>query len=398
MKLIDVVRLSAGNLKRNRQRSILTISGVAIGISTIIFLVSLGFGLQMLSIQKLTQLEALTTVTVTPGNAASAKLTPENVDKFKQIKGVDQVSSTHSVPSYISLDGKTTDSTAYILDTKTQAVENIRVKEGKTFSENAKDEAILSKSILNVFDVKDEKSVIGKKIDANYIFSEEEINKEKLDPKATKGSFTIIGIADDERGNLYIPSSSMSGVSFKYFYQSKVKVKDRADVGTVRQEIDTLGFNTTSVEDKVSEIETIFLIVKITLGAFGLIALLVASIGIFNTMTIALLERTHEIGVMKAIGGTDKDIKRTFIFEVSIIGLLGGFIGVISGVLFGWVVNWVINRLAIAVGGEPNTLFYTPLIYMVLAVVGSFLISTAAGIYPAKRASKLNPIEALRYE
>lgn len=398
MKAFDVIRLSAGNLKRNRQRSILTISGVAIGISTIIFLVSLGFGLQMLSIQKLTQLEALTTVTVTPGNASSAKLTPQNVEKFKSIKGVDQVSSTYSVPSYLTLDGKTTDSTAYILDTELKDMEGIRIKEGKTFSDNAKEEAVISKSILNVFDIKDPKSVLGKKIDINYIFSEEDINKEGFKAEYAKGSLTIIGIADDEKGNLYVPAASVSNVSFKYFYQSKVKVKDRADISVVRKEIDSFGFNTASVEDKVSEIETIFLIVKITLGAFGMVALLVASIGIFNTMTIALLERTHEIGVMKAIGGTDKDIKRTFIFEVSIIGLLGGIIGVISGVLSGFIVNWIINRLAIAVGGEPNTLFYTPTIYMVFAVVGSFLISTAAGIYPAKRASKLNPIEALRYE
>lgn len=398
MKLIDVTRLAAGNLKRNRQRSVLTISGVAIGISTIIFLVSLGFGLQMLSIQKLTQLEALTTVTVTPGNAASAKLTSQNVEKFKSIKGVDQVSSTYSVPSYLTLDGKTTDSTSYILDPAFKDMESIRIKEGKSFSENAKDEAVISKSILNVFDVKDAKSVLGKKIDINYIFSEEDIEKEGFKAEFAKGSLTVIGISDDEKGNIYVPVSNVSNVNFKYFYQSKVKVKDRTDIAVVRKEIDSFGFNTSSVEDKVSEIETIFLIVKITLGAFGMIALLVASIGIFNTMTIALLERTHEIGVMKAIGGTDKDIKRTFIFEVAIIGLLGGVIGVLSGVLSGFIVNWIVNRLAIAVGGEPNTLFYTPTIYMVLAVVGSFLISTAAGIYPAKRASKLNPIEALRYE
>ena len=400
MKLIDVTRLSLGNLRRNRQRSVLTIAGVAIGISTIIFLVSLGFGLQQLSISKLTSLEALTTITVTPGNSDAAKLTDENIEKFKNIEGVDKASASYSVPSYITFsgNGKTTDATAYSFEANLLEVEAIRIKEGKPFSENATDEAIISKSVLNVWDVDSEKDVIGKELEANFIISDEDVSSGKVDLNSLKQKYKIVAVADDERGYLYIPSENLKTFQLKYYYQAKVKVIDRNNIESVRTEIDSLGFTTQSVKDKVAEIETIFLIVKITLGAFGLIALLVASIGIFNTMTIALLERTHEIGVMKAIGGEDKDIKRTFIFEVAIIGLLGGIIGVFSGILMGFLVNWLINRLAIAVGGEANSLFYTPGYFMVGAIVGSFVISTIAGIYPAKRASKLNPIEALRYE
>ncbi len=400
MKLIDVTRLSLGNLRRNRQRSILTIAGVAIGIATIIFLVSLGFGLQQLSISKLTSLEALTTITVTPGNSDTAKLTDENIEKFKNIDGTDKVSASYSVPSYITFsgNGKTTDATSYSFEASLLEVEGIRIKEGKPFSKNATNEAIISKSILNVWDVDSEKDVIGKDLEANFIISNEDVSSEKVDLSALRQKYKIVAVADDERGYLYIPSETLKTVQLKYYYQAKVKVTDRNNIESVRTEIDSLGFTTQSVKDKVTEIETIFLIVKITLGAFGLIALLVASIGIFNTMTIALLERTHEIGVMKAIGGEDKDIKRTFIFEVAIIGLLGGIIGVLSGILMGYLVNWLINRLAEAVGGEANALFYTPGYFMIGAIVGSFVISTIAGIYPAKRASKLNPIEALRYE
>lgn len=400
MKLIDVNRLAMGNLGRNRQRTILTVSGVAIGISTIIFLVSLGFGLQKLSISKLTSLEALTTITVTPGNSNQSKLTDENIGKFSSMEKVDTVSATYSIPGYITYsgNGKTTDSTVLALNPKDYETEGIKIKEGKAFSDNSSQEAIVSKSILNIWDVKESGSVLGKKVEANLIFSEEEVDLKSLDAQASRKSLVIVGISDDEKNNLYISKEALSGVNLKYYYQAKVRVKDKGDIAVVRSDIDALGFTTQSVQDQVAEIETIFLIVKITLGAFGLIALLVASIGIFNTMTIALLERTHEIGVMKAIGGTDKDIKRTFIFEVAIIGLLGGIIGVLSGILTGALVNWIVNRLAIAVGGEANQLFYTPIDFMIWAVLGSFFISTIAGIYPAKRAAKLNPIEALRYE
>jgi putative ABC transport system permease protein len=400
MKMIDVNRLAMGNLGRNRQRTVLTVSGVAIGISTIIFLVSLGFGLQKLSISKLTSLEALTTITVTPGNSNQSKLTDENIGKFNDMEKVDTVSATYSIPGYITYsgNGKTTDSTVLALNPEDYETEGIKIKEGKAFSDNSSQEAIVSKSILNIWDVKESGSVLGKKVEANLIFSEEEVDLKKLDASASRKSLTIIGISDDEKNNLYISKEALSGVNLKYYYQAKVRVKDKGDIAAVRSDIDALGFTTQSVQDQVAEIETIFLIVKITLGAFGLIALLVASIGIFNTMTIALLERTHEIGVMKAIGGTDKDIKRTFIFEVAIIGLLGGIIGVLSGILTGALVNWIVNRLAIAVGGEANQLFYTPIDFMIWAVLGSFFISTIAGIYPAKRAAKLNPIEALRYE
>lgn len=398
MRFSDILSLSAGNLQRNRMRSILTISGVTIGIGAIIFLVSLGFGLQMLSIKKITSLEALTTITVSPGNNPQAKLSKENVEKFKKIKGVEAVSAIYSVPSQISFEGKTTDSITYGLEPEYLEIEGIKVKEGKPFYESKSREVIISKSILKVFDIKDYKTILGKDLVVNFIILDEEGNIKKVDETFSRQTFKIVGLVDDEKNNIYVPISNIIPLEIKYYSRAKVKVKERSDLGSVRSEIDALGFTTTSVKDTITQIDRIFLIVKIILGTFGMIALLVASIGIFNTMTIALLERTHEIGIMKAIGATDKDIKRIFLSEVAIIGLAGGILGVLTGVLLGKAVNWLVNSLAQAVGGEPNTIFYTPPEFMLVAILFSFIVSTLAGFYPAKRASKLNPIEALRYE
>lgn len=398
MKFSDVLRLSAGNLKRNKMRSILTITGVTIGIAAIVFLVSLGFGLQQLSIKKITSLEALTTITVSPGNNPQAKLDEENVEKFKKIKGVSNVSATYSVPSQVSFEGKTTDSITYGLNPEFIDIEGLKIKEGKAFSGNEAKETVISQSVLKVFDIKDYKTVLGKDLEISFIVLDEEGNIKKISESLSKQSFKIVGLTDDEKNNIYVPISYIKPLGIKYYNRAKVKVEERSDLGPVRGEIDALGFTTVSVKDTITQIDRIFLIVKIILGAFGMIALLVASIGIFNTMTIALLERTHEIGIMKAIGATDKDIKRTFISEVAIIGLLGGILGVISGIAGGKLVNLLINSLAQAVGGEPNTIFYTPIEFIFLSIFFSFLVSTLAGLYPAKRASKLNPIEALRYE
>lgn len=398
MKFNDVLRLSVGNLKRNRMRSVLTITGVTIGIAAIVFLVSLGYGLQLLSIQKITSLEALTTVTVSPGNNPQAKITEENVEKFKKIKGVSDVSTTYSVPSQVSFSGKTTDSISYGLNPDYVDIEGLKVKDGKSFSGKEVKETIVSKSIFKVFDVKDLKDVLGKDLTVNFIVLDDEGNIKKIDESVSRQTFKIVGLVDDEKNNIYVPIGFLKPLELKYYNKAKVKVLERTDLGPVRSEIDALGFTTISVKDTITQIDRIFLIVKIILGAFGMIALLVASIGIFNTMTIALLERTHEIGIMKAIGATDKDIKRTFVTEVALIGLTGGILGVLSGILGGFAINWLVNSLATAVGGEPNTIFYTPVSFMFIAVISSFLISTLAGLYPAKRAAKLNPIEALRYE
>jgi len=400
MKVSDILRLSAGNLKRNKMRSILTITGVTIGIAAIVFLVSLGYGLQMLSIKKITSLEALTTVNVSPGNNPQAKLTEENISKFEKINGVESVSTTYQISAQASFGGKTTDSTAYGLKPSLIDIEGIKIKDGKAFSGDDTKEVVISQSILKVLDVKKEdyKSVLGKDLNINFFVQDDEGNIKKLDPSVSRQNFKIVGLVDEEKNNLYLSINHLKPFEIKYFNKAKVKVVDKSKVASVRPEIDALGFTTFSVSDKVSDIDKVFLIVKIILGAFGMIALLVASIGIFNTMTIALLERTHEIGIMKAIGATDKDISRTFISEVALIGLSGGILGVITGIVGGQLINWLINALAQAVGGEPNSLFYTPAEFILIAILFSFIVSTLAGLYPARRAAKLNPIEALRYE
>ena len=135
------------------------------------------------------------------------------------------------------------------------------------------------------------------------------------------------------------------------------------------------------------------------LGIFGSLALVVASLGIVNTLVMAILERRREIGIMKALGASDGDVKKIFFVEACSMGVLGGALGVGMGWLIGRVINFGTNLyLQRQLEAKPQEFWYVPL-WLVLGAVGfSVLVSLFAGLYPASRAAKLDPVQALRHE
>ena len=137
---------------------------------------------------------------------------------------------------------------------------------------------------------------------------------------------------------------------------------------------------------------------QIILGIFGVVGLIVAAVGLVNTMSVTLLERTSEIGVMRTLGASAKDIKRLFLAESTITGFLGGFSGIIIGLILSQIFNWIINILARTLGGQSLSLFHYPFWFLLFIIILSTLVGFLAGFWPAKRASKLNPLEALRYK
>ena len=131
---------------------------------------------------------------------------------------------------------------------------------------------------------------------------------------------------------------------------------------------------------------------------FGCIALIVSAIGMFNTMTITLLERTEEIGIMKSIGASNSMISWMFIMEATIMGFLGGLVGVIIGWLEGEILNLLINLVAAHFGGESVSLFYSPWWFVAAVIAFSAFVGLLTGLVPARRAAKIDPLEALRYK
>ncbi len=176
------------------------------------------------------------------------------------------------------------------------------------------------------------------------------------------------------------------------------KVQDMDDMPQVKEEIEDMGLSVFTFSDKLDEMKRGFLIMDAILGAVGTIALFVAALGIINTMVMSILERTREIGIMKSIGGSEKEIRMIFFIEAASIGLLGA----IFGILLGWVVtriaNVVVNTQMLQQGQAPVNLFYFPWWLILGAVVFSILVSLAAGLYPAVRAARIDPVKALRHD
>jgi ABC-type lipoprotein release transport system permease subunit len=183
------------------------------------------------------------------------------------------------------------------------------------------------------------------------------------------------------------------------YYSAVIRVHDPVVLTDVRKRLTEMGFGSFSIVDQLDQIRTVFLIIDSVLGLLGGISLLVASFGIANTMIMSILERTREIGIMKAIGAEDREIKLIFFFEAAVIGLTGGIIGSLAA----WGIDGVANRLAYRFILKPQNasfvdFFSLPPYLWMGAILFALVVSIVAALYPAARAARIDPVRALRHD
>jgi putative ABC transport system permease protein len=188
------------------------------------------------------------------------------------------------------------------------------------------------------------------------------------------------------------------GARSRAYTSVTVKVTHAQFTQDVEDQIKAMGFTVFSLNDALQGAKRAFIVLDIILLLIGSIALTVSSLGIVNTMVMSILERTREIGIMKAIGGSDGDIRSIFLVEASAIGILGGVAGIILGWLVGRAINLGANLYIQSQGGTPANLFSLPWWLVGGALVFSIVVSVVAGSFPAARAAKLDPIQALRHD
>ena len=225
-----------------------------------------------------------------------------------------------------------------------------------------------------------------------------------LDPESMRGPM---------RGRLFIPLKlaeslhvmqmadvrEISHSGNQPVYSSiSVRVKDPSQVKGVEDRIKNMGFSTFSILDASRSLQQVFKVLFAFLGIFGSLALTVASIGIVNTLVMAILERRREIGIMKAIGASDADVKKLFFAEAGAMGILGGIVGVVFGWAIGQIINFGTNIYLKRQSIPPEHFWAVPWWLAVFAVVFAFIVSLVSGLYPASRAARLDPVQALRYE
>ncbi len=259
-------------------------------------------------------------------------------------------------------------------------------------------EAVVSTAVLHLLNIP-ESSATKEGFDISFIIIKSLMPSIQGRILTEEVPYKIIGVIDDDENQfIYIPIEDMTGLGVENFSQTKLILKDQKYMPEVRKLVESMGYKTSSTVDTIAQIESFFGGLRSVLGIIGFIALGVASLGMFNTLTVSLLERTREIGGMKTMGMVSGEIQELFLAEAMIMGFGGGIGGLLLGVIVGQATSYLVSIIAIAQGVGYLNLTFVPS-SLVLFIVGcSFVVGVITGLYPSHRAKKISALNALRYE
>jgi putative ABC transport system permease protein len=452
MKLADHLNLAFSNLGKRKLRTFLTAFGVTIGIGALVSMVSFGTGMQKNVSESFQSLELFNSITVLPegflrgggrdpderpaveppSKKTSAVLDDAAAAKIAALNGVEAVFPEIRIPALIRFNDKEELRLVQVIPARVAASKLVKFSAGKPYASDGDNSLIVSSSLLRQFGLRDPETAVGKTMIVSSIaFDFSLLNPaglmaalggEKLPFTTEDYELTIAGVAEDMAfggpsplgSDVFIPpgtSAKMKRLPFTSvwdLFRAKegrlgysalnVRLSSPRHIEPVKNKVKEMGFGTFAFSDQFNEIRRGFLVMDMILAAVGMIAIVVASLGIINTMIMSILERYSEIGIMKAVGASDRDIRRIFFFESSGIGLLGG----VFGFVLGWVVSGIINRVVnyfLARQGVPFINYFTfPWWLVAGAILFSVVVSLAAGIYPAMRAARVDPVRALRHD
>ena len=379
------------NLRFKKLRNGLTIVGIVIGVTSVYLLFSFGFGLQKLVENQITNGVSINTVDVT---ARGSKLLSINQETVNSFKGLDNVESAYGVfihAGKLTINNATADVVSYGINDAYQSVTNIRVAAGSPNIYNEENKIAISSSILSALGIDNPGQIIGSKVNLKVLGPE----GKSLDQSFTVGS--VISSGNNEE--VFISQNVFKSSGFTNFAQAKVTVNDSANVPDVRRAIESLGYDTASPLDTISQVNQFFAIFRVVLASFGGIGMVIAILGMINSLTVSLLERTKEVALMFAIGSRPRDIMNLFIIEALILSSIGAIIGILSAMLLGNLGDSLLNNLANSRGATGGFSVFTNPWWLTIAIL-AFMLSVGflVAFLPARRASRINPIEALRNE
>lgn len=400
-----LIKLAAKNLALHKLRSLLTITAMVIGISAILFLVAFAFGVEKLVTSEVTGGDAYELVDVGTGNSQIIKLNQESIQRLGAVASVKTVEYVSNAAASINnLQDKPIDTGFFLSSTKYLDWLGYKLKAGRYFerkpdSEKSEtEEVVVNESFLKIIGAQKPQDAIGKEIQMTLIIPKE-LRSENSTKNIENQKFTIVGVIKGPVSeSAFVDNSLAQKYEISNFSQAKVRITPRDKVESSRKQIENLGFKTQFIGETVAQVEQVFSFFKIILGSFGLIALIVASLGMFNTLTISLLERTKEVALLKIIGMNKKDIVRIFLTEAITMGILGGILGICIGFVLAKIANVILNTFATRAGGDPVAIFYFPLWFVISMMLFALGVSLFTGLYPAKRAAKIKALDVLRYE
>jgi putative ABC transport system permease protein len=453
LKTRDLSELAIRNLREAVLRNSLTTLGVAVGVASLVAMLSLGIGLQRLASQRLTRSGLFDAVFVTsqrnfrgpgrPPSESTPKQNPRILDQdvrqqFSKLANVTEVYPQIRFVTDVHYAGKSESTMVLGLPDSSRTGGAFDGMTGAFFSSPTAEEAILQIEFAKVL-ADQPASLVGKDLILRYAertaLPKNASDEDLLDSMmgtGTPGGISIVpreeklrivgviesdpsaGIGGFGGARVYLPLKTaeqlhvaqpddlqafVSGNSAKPTYMAlTVRVRSPKDVPQVEAAIKQLGFATFSLLDATKGLRLVFTVFDLFLGLFGSLALTVASLGIINTLVMAILERRREIGILKALGATDRDVRSLFFAEAGAMGLFGGFFGVALGWLIGRALTWGTTIYLHQQNLPGVKISYVPW-WLALGAIGfAIIVSLVAGLYPAARAARLNPVEALRYE
>lgn len=399
MKFSFIIKLAYRDIKGYKLRSILTIGGVAIGISFIVFLLSLSFGLERLITSQITDIEALQVLDISSGKSKIVKIDDTAIEKLKSLGTLEIPVPSASMSGKVEYETSMMDAVIYGKDLGYLPFEGTRKISGGIYTSDDAKEAIVNLTTLQQLGIKEQNQAIGKEIKVTFILPNELTGTSEARSIQKTDEYKIVGVIENDGSPyVYVPLKTIKTLGLVNYNNLKVKVKDKDKIDIAKKQIENMGYKVTAIRDTVNEISQFFVIFKFILVGFGLIAMVVASLGMFNTLTISLLEKTREIGLLKVLGSTNKDIHRIFLTQAFSLGFIGGTFGILTGYLSGQIINLFIINLAYKTDNKPVTIFYIPLGLIFLVFVFSLLVSFITGLYPSRRATRISALNALRYE
>lgn len=396
MRINDTIKLSTRMFRTRPVRTWLTILGIGVGFSAVVILVGLGYGLQGILLEKIVFGEAMLSLNVMTPPSKVVVIDKAMIEEFKKLDNVEDVAPLASFNSTITFGALTGSITLQGVEPPYFKYAGIVAKEGDFFKDNEKDQIVLSSAVLKLFDVKSE-DIIGKTVNFK-VFVPIDGKDETQEIPLTK-DYRVKGIIDDDTsifGYIHL-SEFTSQFAIPYYEKARIKVTSNEFLNPTETSVIGRGFLVTSLSKTVDQANKIFQGVQAVLAVFGGIALVVSAIGMFNTMTVTLLERTKEIGIMRTIGGAPVNITILFVAESIMMGFLGGVAGIVIGVGTGETLNFLLNAVSSRMGGTAMALFRFPIFFLLFIAAFSFVMGFLTGIFPAKRAGSLNPLDAIRY-
>ena len=414
MRNSDAFKTAAKGLNQSRTRSFLTMLGIIIGIASVILLMSLGSSAQKLILDQVQGIGS-NLIFVLPGGSGDSRfaspasvqgiviktLDENDVFNLKQEPSIEDVAAIVRGQARISFGDKDVDTTYEGVSGDFFEVRDMKVTRGSTFSQ--RDERAFNKVAVIGTDLADKlfgfKDPIGKTVRIGTI------NFEVIGVLEEKG-LGPLGIDQDLAAIVPLSVAQKQLLGIDYYNLLTIQAKDSYNIDYTKERIESVlrlsnrisdsekdDFTVRTQEDALSALGNITGILTAFLSAIASISLIVGGIGIMNIMLVSILERTREIGLRKAVGATERDILKQFLFEAMILTAIGGALGIVVGTFLVTVSYFILVNVL------PGGWFFSlPPMAIILSVLVASVTGLVFGLYPAYKASKKNPIDALRYE